>query len=900
MPGIPNSGAAGSVLDAVNSGLVRVAGPAIRTPGVVGNYLSSPPGAAAFTGPLEVVIRAQCNDWSFGNQCLVAQWSSGAEVFVWQIVNDGSFQFYANPTYGGGTFSQTVPPLTNGLAYWLKVTHDTATGVVTFFWAPDSGTEPTVWTSIAGSAVNVVGVRDAAVSEVRVGAYNAGGISNPFTGQIKRVIIRNGVGGAVVYDMNADRATDPAALTFQASTGQTVTVNRSASGPVTTIVPAGAVVYVNPDSANGANRATVADNAAFDVAAGEDAVIMWCGQLGHVAAVGTEGVLFGFNSFNSMYAYTQPSSLQVTALLADSDSFLLASTADFSARNKMVAVLVIANRFEGLLKIKLYDSAGLISSGSTTLTGIGNVLPSGERLAMLQRAGSFSSLAWDKGVGIAPTDAEALAIARRLLVQANRPAVNVTGTVPPISPVYGDRWRASNGHVAFYDGAQWTAVTPTTGVNVAVLLGNATLWLDAAGSTPGEQFARNRGTGGEALNARYGSTASADTNDPLVLPWNGENYIYLSGITGNRMTVPPSAAPNVVGDTEIVVRCNNADWSSGFFQILVSKTGAGYELYVSPTGYLEANLNSGVAGGTKTFSTQVLPPLRDGETYWLRVAIDVDNGSGGTTATFYYAADQPSEPSAWTLVQAVTVAGTLAPVGNNDFLFIGDRSAGASYPWHGSVYRAIVKNGIGGSAVFDFNAAVNIVTGSESTFAATTGQTVTVTRTATGRKTVLVTRPVWLLGTDDYMEIPDNPLLDFAAGESFTVMGVYRYWGSTDGYILDKSAALDGFRLRPLAATDLGQFLLYQSPFPSDFVATTKGPLIGLFGVRDVAADKVYAARTVIGAGVADTTTGSLNNASSMLVGGVGTDMECVAVALFRRALTAAEIAAINAYYGTV
>jgi hypothetical protein len=46
-----------------------------------------------------------------------------------------------------------------------------------------------------------------------------------------------------------------------------------------------------------------------------------------------------------------------------------------------------------------------------------------------------------------------------------------------------------------------------------------------------------------------------------------------------------------------------------------------------------------------------------------------------------------------------------------------------------------------------------ITTGAATSFTAVTGQTVTINRSTSGRKTVAVTQPTWLFGTDDYMEV---------------------------------------------------------------------------------------------------------------------------------------------------
>lgn len=42
---------------------------------------------------------------------------------------------------------------------------------------------------------------------------------------------------------------------------------------------------------------------------------------------------------------------------------------------------------------------------------------------------------------------------------------------------------------------------------------------------------------GNGHHARFGSTVGADTNDPLRLDWDGQNYLYLPGTSGNSLTV---------------------------------------------------------------------------------------------------------------------------------------------------------------------------------------------------------------------------------------------------------------------------------------------------------------------------------------------------------------------------
>ena len=115
-------------------------------------------------------------------------------------------------------------------------------------------------------------------------------------------------------------------------------------------------------------------------------------------------------------------------------------------------------------------------------------------------------------------------------------------------------------------------------------------------------------------------------------------------------------------------------------------------LVTSTTGSDSISANSSVPVG---FSA--------GQTGWVKATFDVDNGAGGKTARFYTAPDQVDEPSSWTeLGTAQTSAGTTSIYSSNSQLEIGSNLIGGS-PATGTIYRAIVRNGIGGTTVFDAN-----------------------------------------------------------------------------------------------------------------------------------------------------------------------------------------------------
>ena len=916
MPGIPNSGAAGSVLDAVNTGLVRVEGPAFWTPGASGNFLSTPSSSTLqIVGDVEIVVRVAALDWTPSTYMILA--GKDYREYEFLIGPSGRFEFNASNGVGGSVpFVTNVgyPAFVDGVTYWLKVAYDENNGsgnrTASFYWAADQETEPAAWTLVQVVTVAGLVAEVANTFSVAVSARPDGSVA--FQGVVKRAIIRNGIGGSTVFDVGGSDVPAPDALTFQAKTGQTVTVSRSASGPVTTIVPAGAVVYVNPDSGVAANRMETPDDGALDVAANEDAVIVWVGQKGNQTA-GQKALVKTntTNTNNNVRLFDFPGGDGVAAQIIDAVWTFSQNNSTGGIKHKVMVAIGVVDRAASSIRTRTYTDAGLLAA-SATVTPItaGALIPTNGLLALSEIPGAVSAFMWNKGVGIAPTDAQCAVIARRLLVQATRPAVNVTGTVPPISPVYGDRWRASNGHVAFYDGAQWTAVSPSAGVNVAVLLGNATLWLDAAGSTVGEQYARNRGLGGEALNARYGSTASADTNDPLFLPHSGENYVALPGRSGDSLSIPNAAATNITGDIEIVV----AGWVPPslplpVFQALVSNWSSagvnGWELGVIGTSHL---LQFVYDATVIAASDAPLPMVANSA-----ISIKMTRAAGTGVVKFYMSTNYNAASKAGTWTQLGSDRST--PAGNMNTptapLHIGLRPG--SEVGAGSFAGAEVKNAIGGTRVFDFVAATSITSGAATSFVATSGQTITVNRSATGRKTVLVTRPIWLHGTDDYLEIPDNPLLDFAAGESFTVIAVARVWATsvTNGVLVSKVnlglLPTPGWQLYTEGSA-ISKFLVGDATNFSFVAGSTSGlqNLTTLIGIRNVAADTVGAAANNVTPTTAnEATSGTIANSDPVRVGtGVGgnspIDAEIVAVIVLRRAATTAEIAAIVSYYGTV
>ena len=444
---------------------------------------------------------------------------------------------------------------------------------------------------------------------------------------------------------------------------------------------------------------------------------------------------------------------------------------------------------------------------------------------------------------------------------------------------------------------------------------DAVFAIDASRSSVGETVVVNAGSGGTVLNATLGSTGGADSNDPLLLPWTGTNYLYLPGVTGNYASTPDAAPLDILGDIEIVVRVALDDWTPTTSPCVISKSGVadpdrGWQLNINSDGTFQlAWYPLGTSASGKFKSSTVAAPVTDGATLWIKATLDIDNGATQNDVRFYTAPDQATEPSSWTqLGTTVTTAGTTSLPNNPAVLALG---LTGSAPLAGRIYRGIVRDGIGGTTVFDANFTTGITSGAQATFteSSSNAATVTINRATAGRKSVAVTRPVWLLGTDDYMEVADNALLNMDATQSFTVLAVVRQWDtptSSGRWVTKGQGATARWGLITSGAT------LQSFGFVNDGVNpanTSITPFVaGSLITPTMTVDRTAQLQTLYSNGLTSSTStslvGSLINTQGLTIGTPGDkttfqDFELLAVAIFRRALSAAEIATINTYYGT-
>lgn len=201
--------------------------------------------------------------------------------------------------------------------------------------------------------------------------------------------------------------------------------------------------------------------------------------------------------------------------------------------------------------------------------------------------------------------------------------------------------------------------------------------------------------------------------NPGTLPVDGggSKYVPLARQSGDAIWTSDKPGLRITGDVEMVARVALDDWTPAAEQAIVGKYETNgnlrsYYLGVQTNGTLNVRLSADGAAAIAPFSSVALPAT-DGTTYWVKATVDVDNGAGGITTRFYYAADQPTEPSSWTqLGSDVITAGAISLFAGGSYMVFGAfGNTFGGFPAGGRFYRAIIRSGIGGATVADFNAA---------------------------------------------------------------------------------------------------------------------------------------------------------------------------------------------------
>lgn len=191
----------------------------------------------------------------------------------------------------------------------------------------------------------------------------------------------------------------------------------------------------------------------------------------------------------------------------------------------------------------------------------------------------------------------------------------------------------------------------------------------------------------------------ATTSGPLwVTDLSGLDLTGVSGAYASSIDAPPL---DITGDIDIRVEAALDDWSSTV-QSLISKyvtTGEqrSYRLRVSSTGTLQLQWSTdGTSTGQSTATSTIAVPATS-ERLAVRATLDVNNGAGGRTVTFY---TSTSIDGVWTqLGSPVTVAGVTSIFSGTAALEVGSVNSGTVELATGVVYAAEIRSSIDGAIV---------------------------------------------------------------------------------------------------------------------------------------------------------------------------------------------------------
>jgi hypothetical protein len=424
----------------------------------------------------------------------------------------------------------------------------------------------------------------------------------------------------------------------------------------------------------------------------------------------------------------------------------------------------------------------------------------------------------------------------------------------------------------------------------------------------------NLGTGGAALNGTLGGTLAPSTDDPTFCKWDGVNHLRNFGV-GNLASCPVGAW-GFVSDFQL-------DWFGSFDSLSVSDTifsklvGTGDQrswwwrvdtsgnlvLVVWPSG-------TNTPSTTFTSSVSLTTVVAVDQDVRLRCTFDQNDGSGNSVVQFFYSFDGVT----FTQLGSNRTAAAVAPFNGTADLVLGGIQNSGSDAHSGRGYYWRFQNGIGGTTQFEFDTRRTVKAATETSWTETSANARTVSlfrsTTAPSKRPAVVTYPLWAFSTDDWMGFPDDPRLDIPADGDFTVVVVLRQWNNVadGGRWVTKQTSSNGQGWRVQNnLTNQSSIAGISDGTVSNTGGTTavsNGVLhVGGFVVDRAAALARSFSNGVFSTGLSLVGRGAFRDAVRMTVGRQGIagaaypDMELYSVAVFRRALSASELAAIRTYY---
>ena len=165
-------------------------------------------------------------------------------------------------------------------------------------------------------------------------------------------------------------------------------------------------------------------------------------------------------------------------------------------------------------------------------------------------------------------------------------------------------------------------------------------------------------------------------------------------MVGQYASAPDSAALSITGDIDIKAKVTLPDWTPAGAPLFVGKQqDAGnqqsFYFFMYNDGRLGFRTSATGAAPILENDSTVATGFADGATKWVRVTLDVDNGSSQRVAKFYTSDNGTS----WTqLGTTVTTAGVASIFNASSPLEIGSRNAGVNNLMNGTIHEVIIQS----------------------------------------------------------------------------------------------------------------------------------------------------------------------------------------------------------------
>lgn len=291
----------------------------------------------------------------------------------------------------------------------------------------------------------------------------------------------------------------------------------------------------------------------------------------------------------------------------------------------------------------------------------------------------------------------------------------------------------------------------------------AVAWWDARYHNGGEYLGDISGSG--AVNdLQLGSTAGADTNDPLFLPWTGDNYVYFPGSVANYLSTPDSASFAPFDDfTFIFVR--EGDWRPAAIETPMSQDDAGVErswnVELRVDGTLRISLSTdGAAFTTDRFTSAAIPD--DDAKRWVKIV--------RTTASSKIEVFLSTDGTSYSQLGADILDDDTSTLFNSTAdVTIGMKNDGTTRPMSGRLYRVrVFSDSTETTEVFDWNPDASFTVDQANSAA------VTINRSTAGAKCAEIESPEFLFAGDDYAITSASPITAYP----FTLAAKVRGYGT--------------------------------------------------------------------------------------------------------------------------